>query len=335
MSSAAVFAGLDCGTGNLKLAVPSGEGVKTFAMRNVYLDVTASDPASKEMLKRLKETVTEINGRTYLSGEGAWNLARTFGKELRRPMRSGVINASVENQDAVPMIGAMIERLMSEVGKPSNGSICAYSCPADPVDVDLDATLHRTLIESRLRQIGWTPKLVHEGHAVVLSELEASDFTGIGISFGAGMMNLCVAFKGMSVISFSSCHSGDYVDDRAAKRLGLATPRVTALKEDASFDLRRQQDSLEHITIAAYYSEMIRYALDHAKRRLESGRDMPRFSDPINVAVAGGTARVAGFVDVFKKVVQEVSFPVAIAEVFLAKDPLFAVSRGCLVHAAL
>jgi actin-like ATPase involved in cell morphogenesis len=191
------FVGLDPGTGNIKMALPDGGGVKTFSIRNVFYEVP-KDESSREMLKRLKAPVFEIDGRTYLAGNEAFQLATIFGKEVRRPMQSGVINAASENQSAVPMIGAMIERLLKEAGVPEGG-VCGYSCPADPVDTEIDSILHKTLIESVLRRLGWTPKLILEGHAVVFSELEAEDFTGIGFSMGAGMMNVAVCFKGMPV----------------------------------------------------------------------------------------------------------------------------------------
>jgi hypothetical protein len=332
MAHAAV--GLDVGTGQIKMAYSAGkDSVKTASMRNVFYEIPQDD-TSKEMLKRLKAPIFEINNRIFLAGNDAFDLAKIFGKELRRPMQAGVINASSENQDAVPMIGTMVERLMKEAGEPGADGVCGYSCPADPVDVELDSILHRTLIESKLKQLGWKPKMTWEGHGVILSELEQEDFTGIGFSLGAGMQNVCCSFKGMPVIYFSSCRSGDWIDQKAASRLKIATPRATSIKEDPNFDLRDPK-TLEEITIAAYYKDVIRYALEHVKRRLMDGKDLPRFNDPVVVVVSGGTAKVKGVIEIFQEVFGQLQFPVKVKEFRLAKDPIFAAARGALVNAML
>ena len=45
-------------------------------------------------------------------------------------------------------------------------------------------------------------------------------YTGIGISFGAGMVNLCFSMFGNPVFTFSIVNSGDWIDRQAAKATG-------------------------------------------------------------------------------------------------------------------
>ena len=60
---------------------------------------------------------------------------------------------------------------------------------------------------------------------------------------------------------------------------------------------------------------------------------LPKFKNPLPVVIAGGTSRPKGFVDLFKKKLDENGFPLPVKEVRHANDPLHAVARGCLIAA--
>ena len=159
---------LDPGTANLVVAWKNDGGdVETARMRNVFMGVP-KDEFSRKMLATMNVPEFELNGQLYLAGNDAFELAQTFGKELRRPMQSGVISPG--ESDAIPMISKMIERLVKESGA-TPGTLCTYSAPADPVDAQFDAGFHKSVIEGILKKIGLIPKKVTEAHAVILSEL--------------------------------------------------------------------------------------------------------------------------------------------------------------------
>src|SRR5204863_131422 len=96
-----------------------------------------------------------------------------------------------------------------------------------------------------------------EGHAVTFAELGDEDFTGIGISCGGGMFNVCVAYKSMPALSFSSSRSGDWVDMNVAQVLGIKPEKAAMLKEqgvDLVAPKNREEDA-----IAIYYRNLIQY----------------------------------------------------------------------------
>lgn len=324
---------LDPGTGSLKTAWLTGDGasVQTAKIRNVFFEVP-NDEYSRRMMANLKVAEFEIDGKLYVAGEDAYGLAKTFGKELRRPMSRGVISPG--ESDAIPMIGKMIDRLLRTAGEhPGDQTPVVYSCPADPVDVEFDAVFHRSVIEGVLAGLGYSAKPIIEGHAVVLAELAADDFTGIGISCGGGMFNICAAYKSVPVVLFSTTRAGDYVDSKAATVCGDVRPRMTAVKE-SGMDLA-QPTRKEEFAIEAYYRDVIRYTLETVRRRFETGKDMPRFDKPITTVLAGGTSMIKGFGDLFKSELARVKMPFSMGDVRVAPDPQFAVSRGCLVAASL
>lgn len=326
-----MVASLDPGTANLVVCVPTESGSKVLRMRNNFLEL-GKDKFAISMLKQLKIPYYEKDKNLYLIGDDAFEMATTFGKDLRRPMASGVISSG--EMEAVPMITRMIEKLLNDSGV-EKGAKVAYSCPANPIDTQIDNVFHKNIIEGALRHLGMEPIETTEAHAVALDALSNDDFTGIAMSFGGGMVNTCVAFRSLPVLSFSSCRSGDWIDYKSAKACGEATSRMTALKEGKTMNLDPDTTDRRIAALYAYYKEVITYTLANMKDRLENGENLPAFKNPVPIMIAGGTAMVPGFIELFKKVFETQDFPIEISEIRLVPDPLYSVARGCLVMASM
>jgi hypothetical protein len=252
-----------------------------------------------------------------------------FGKEVRRPMQDGFL--SPNEQDAIPMLRFIIERLLGEPGADNEP---VYFCvPAPSIDKDNDTVYHEGIVSGLLKKVGYTPHSMNEGHAIIYSELADQDFTGIGVSCGGGMFNVCVAYKTIPAVKFSVARGGDWIDSHVAKVMGIAKTRATAIKE-GDVDLM-QPKSREEEAVVLYYRNLIGYVLQNLKQRFQLARDVPQFEDPVEVVVAGGTSLVGGFVEVFAEELEKVEFPLQIAGVRRAEDALTSVVRGCLIAAAL
>jgi hypothetical protein len=322
---------LDPGTANLVSAWEDASSVKVSRLRNVFFEIP-NDDFSRRMLSTLKVPEFEVGGKLYLAGNEAFELAKTFKKELRRPMQSGVISSS--EADAIPMLTKMVERLMKEA-EAQAGDKCAYSMPADPVDKPFDATFHKSVIESILRKNGIEAIPVMEGHAVVLAELSDSDYTGIGLSWGGGMVNCCCAYKTVPAIAFSSARAGDWIDEKAAQVCGEVKTRMTSIKEKPDFDLGNPAPSKEEAALISYYEAAIQYSLENINRRFQEGKDLPDFSDPVDIVCAGGSSSPKGFITVFKRVYDRMKFPLQVKDIRVADEPLYSVVRGCLVRGSI
>ena len=320
----------DVGTANLIVAHKEGNETKTSLMRDCFFEIPPTD-FNKRMLEKLKVAEFELNGKLYVAGNEAFDLAQTFGKSLRRPMSSGVISPG--EAEAIPMITRMIERLLRDAGAVP-GDVCSYNVPGEPVGADFDTVFHRTIIEGILKKNLLVPKSIQEGHSVVLSELGADDFTGIGLSAGGGMLNCCVSYMGVPVISFSSVNAGDWVDLCASKVCGETAPRMTAIKESPDFDLNAPK-TREHSALASYYEAMITNAVTNMATKFNQDKSMPRFKSPVVLAAAGGTSMAKGFIDMFKRIYDKVGFPIPVKEIRLAEDPLYAIVRGTLIYGEL
>ena len=296
--------------------------------RNAFLDI-GSDVYSKNMLTKLKVPYVVHNNNIVVLGESAFELANVFGKETRRPMSDGMISPC--EVDAMPMIKLIINKVLGEPRE--QGENCYFSVPAESLDVDNNIVYHQGLFEGVLNKLGYTGKAINEAHAVVFSELAEQDFTGIGISFGGGMANACVAYKTIPCLQFSVARGGDWIDSNVANVLGIKKSRATHLKE-RGVDIRDPKNREEE-AISIYYRNLISYTLENIKSRFEIGENMPMFNEPIDIACAGGTALVGGFIEVFRDEFAKIDFPIPIGRIFRAEDALQSVAKGCLVAAVI
>src|SRR4029078_9970998 len=93
----------------------------------------------------------------------------------------------LSSAEPVPLfiLSLLLRQLVGVPGKP--GEICVYSVPADPIEGDQNFIYHLGALESALKTLGYTPRPMMESHLLVSSELKDQDYTGIGVTCGAGM----------------------------------------------------------------------------------------------------------------------------------------------------
>ncbi len=321
--------GLDIGTANLASAVQAEDGTITVTVeRNAFLDIN-SDVYSKNMLTKLKVPYVVHNGKLVVIGEAAFELANVFGKETRRPMADGLISPA--ESDALPMMKLIISKILGEPRAPNEP--CYFCIPAPSIDVDNNVVYHQGLFESMVNKMGYRAKAINEAHAVVFSELAEQEFTGIGLSFGGGMVNACVAYKSIPCLQFSVARGGDWIDKNVATVLGIKKSKATFIKE-RGVDIRDPKNREEE-AVAIYYRNLISYVLQNIKQRFERGQNMPSFGSPVDIACVGGTSMVGGFIEVFRDEFAKIDFPIPVGRIFRGEEALTSVAKGCLVAAAI
>ncbi len=321
--------GLDVGTVNLVSAETNENGeVEIRQQRNVFIDVELT-PYTKAMLNKLEIPYFMQNKRMYVIGEHAFKLANVLNRRTRRPMKDGLI--SPKEQDALPVMKLLIGSIL---GEPRiQDEVCYYSVPGDPVDSDLSVAYHRDLFDAVLKALGYKPSHILEGHAVTFAELADEDFTGIGVSCGGGMFNVCVVYKSLPALTFSTSRSGDWIDMNVAKALNIKPEKAAQLKEegvDLMTPKNREQDA-----IAIYYRNLLQSNLNHIAERFRSAENMPTFAAPVSLVFSGGTALAGGFIELAKDVFAKLDFPIPVKEIRLAGDALNATAKGALVAAQL
>ena len=307
--------GLDIGTSRIVVADRNGGGFEYRAQLNAF--VCLPESRTVEAILRKEGVPYKVNRPDIVvMGDRAEKFAQVFSGDTRRPMRQGLLNPA--ERRSLEVIEDAILRLCG--GARNNEKIC-FSVPSPLPGGEGDLAYHETSLAEMLGRLGFQSKSINEGLAVVFAELESSNFTGIGISFGGGLSNVCLAYLGMPVISFSTSKAGDYVDCSAAAVTG-ETPAAVRLVKEKSFSLNGHWSNNIEQALTVYYDDMIQTVVQRLTQQLSEARSVPKLDKPAPVVVSGGSALVAGFLPRVEKALRQASLPIAISEVRLAADPL-------------
>jgi hypothetical protein len=322
--------GLDVGTSRI-VAARGGGGDKNChyeAQLNAFITLPYSKLA-QNLLTREDVFHEVFDNEIVVAGNDAQKFAEVFHVETRRPMLQGVLNA--HEPHGIHVIRRLITRL---IGKAAfEGRRLFYSVPAASAGEDQGIAYHNATIKQMLTELGYEPHPIEEGLAVVFGEMCASNYTGIGISCGSGMCNVCLAVLSVPVVSFSVPKAGDYIDSHAASVTGELATRLRAEKE-RGFRLNGLSTDRVKNALTIYYQEVIETLAYTMRARLSSAEKLPKLDRPVPVVLSGGTAMPKGFLDQFIAALRTQDFPVRILEVRMSDDPLNSTARGALMAAS-
>src|SRR4029077_18007120 len=134
----------------------------------------------------------------------------------------------------------------------------------------------------------------------VYAEMEDSNYSGIGISCGGGLCNVCIAYLAVPVISFSVPKAGDFIDHSAASVTGERANRIRIMKEQSFYLNGAFSDKVQQV-LGVYYDDMIQALVNALNEAFKTTRSTPNFSRPVPLVLSGGTAMPKGFRERFEK----------------------------------
>jgi hypothetical protein len=280
-----------------------------------------------------KVPIIERENKGYVFGQSAMDMAYTMPSvELKRPMSDGCLNP--KEKDAFKILQIMCHGLIGKIE--GDKEVLYYCVPANAINRDTNADFHRNVLADIFKSYkidGKTliPHHINEALALIYAEFGGKQFTGIGISFGAGMVNFCYSIYAAEVSSFSIVNAGDWIDQQAAKATGESAIFINKAKQ--KIDLNATPANFIERAIQAQYRLMIENTVTNIKKALQSSDKSIRSDNPIDIVVAGGTASPPGFVELVKEIITEAKLPIPIGEIHRPDDHLYAVARGCLVAA--
>jgi len=329
--------GLDIGTYNIISSQRDEKGDISFKREvNAFLDLPMAQEYMLTLLKNSGAPVLERDDTAYILGKAAIELAYTMNRDVNRPMQKGIL--SVSEKQAFNILSVIIKSMIGKVTK--DGEIVYYSVPADAINTDTGSSYHQKVMQSILNSYKIEDKTIrakpiNEALAIVISELAEKNRTGIGISFGAGMVNLCYAMYSMPVVQFSRTDSGDWVDQEASKSTGETPTFINKKKEEVDLS-SEPKDSIDR-AIKYHYEILIENSLKDIAKGIRDAGSKANPGKPIDIILAGGTASPKGFTAFFKEILARMvsadAFPLEVGEVKLAEDHLYTVSKGCLLAA--
>jgi hypothetical protein len=327
--------GFDCGTYNLVCCRRDTDGKIVYKKEvNAFIEIPLENDFVFKMMKNAGVPLVERKEAkvAYALGEASVNMAYAMGIDLKRPMEQGCLNP--RERQAQQILSIMIHSLLDEV---SPGETLYYSSPANAVNQETDAEYHSKVLEAMFKGFasakGNTVKAfpVNEGLALVYAELQDKNFTGMGVSFGAGMVNICFSMFGNPIFKFSLVNSGDWIDKMAAKATGETAAFIN--KEKTKIDFSKDTGSMVERAIKMQYEIMLQKTVMGIKQGLEQTSSKFRSDTPIDIVVAGGTSLPPGFTELFANTLQKAALPLKIGSIIRPTLPLYSVARGCLVAA--
>jgi len=319
--------GLDVGTSKVVAAHKKGKEVEALADLNAFIPVPYA---------RLTETMLGQNNIQYyregdeliIYGTNTERFANMFNAELRRPMSRGILNP--REKYAMPVLEAILHGLVPKAR--AAGEVLAFSVPAAVEGLEADLTYHEATLRSHLESLGYRAVAINEGLAVVFSELEDENFTGIGISCGGGLCNGTLAYLSIPHIMFSIPKGGDFIDTSVGAVVNEHAQRVKVLKEEALDLSRSPKDKLEK-ALHIYYEDLVISLTEALRRAISKADKLPRTDRPIPIALSGGSSKPRGFKELFEKTLRARPLPFELGSVRVAPDPLTSTARGALIAA--
>jgi actin-like ATPase involved in cell morphogenesis len=331
--------GFDCGTYHLVSCKRESGNFIYKKEVNAFLEMPLDNRFVFNMMKNAGVPLIEQPDANiaYALGEAAVNMAYTMNQiELKRPMKDGCLNP--KERHAQQIMNVMCHSLIGEISEPDEKLY--YSVPANAINQETDADYHSKVLHAMFKayesskgyKVDAYP--INEALALVYAELSKKAWTGIGISFGAGMVNLCYAIYGAPVFQFSLVNSGDWIDKMASRAIGEETTTYVN-KEKMHTDLTMENpDTLVQRAIKSQYEIMIQHTVQGIKKGIEEAGNKARSEQPVDIVIAGGTSMPKGFDILFTKILEQAKLStLKVGSVIRPDDPLYSVARGCLIAA--
>ena len=327
--------GLDVGTSFIILAANEESGIKYTDFRDAFYIIRPTTPVATKMIEKGlsgKVFVKDDNSFIVL-GKDAIEKAIERNDNAKRPMSKGVV--SPKEKDAKRVLAFILKEVVGRASEVNEKLVfCIPAQPIDQEDDDFDIGYHEDVVKSILAECGYDAKSINEAEALCYAELADEDYTGIAISCGAGMTNVCVMLNGEPTLVFSTTKSGDWVDRMSAIATGEKDSVVQAEKEGGGFIIGEHNDNNPVLSaVSSYYERLIDYTTKQLTATLTNHKSLPKFKNPLAIVIAGGTSQAKGYIENFTQKLLDNNFPLKIKTVTHSSDPLHAVAKGCLIAA--
>jgi hypothetical protein len=327
--------GVDIGTSNIVVSRQTKEG--TFINRfhrNMLYPLDISEEAT-DLLEKSTYLYVKVNNKYYVVGEDALTLVSAIGKgDVVRPMRDGILNPSLK--EGHELLFYIIKAVISD--PLIQNEPLRFSVPANPIDINMDNIFHKMILMNFFKKLGYDPKPINEAMAVVYdcnpvikSDKEEIPLSGIACSCGAGLWNIALAYKGLSLSEFSCTKSGDYLDEEVSKMTGIDKAKVIKIKEK-KLDLNNiNMDDRVQAALSIYHDEMIERMLLSISKQFQNQKS--EIDGEIELVLAGGTSMVPGFCKRIEDSISSVEFPFKLYRVRHSKTPFYSVVQGSCLRA--
>lgn len=318
--------GLDVGTSRIVVARQTDNEIRYDTQLNAFVTIPYSKMTENVLQKEGVPHAVDGN-EILVHGNESERFADLLNKDIRRTMTRGVLNP--DEPENIRLIRAITQSL---VGRAEKGQKVYFTVPAASIGSEENLTYHEATLRQLMTDLGYEAKSVNEGLAVVYAELESSNYTGIGISCGGGLCNVCFSYLSVPILTFSIPKAGDFIDASSASVTGERPNRIRILKEQSFYINGHFENKIQQV-LNVYYDDMIQTLVTELRNAFRGARNLPKLTRPIPLVLSGGSAMPKGFRDRFQTVLRASDFPIRLSEIRTAADPLTTTAKGALVAA--
>jgi len=252
-------AGLDVGTSYIVLSKENKNSIVYKDFRDAFYVIKPTTPVATKMIEKGlagKVFIKDADGSFILLGKDAIEKAIERNDTAKRPMYKGVVSA--KEKDAKKILAFILKEVAGKAKEENEKLVfCVPAQPVDQEDEDFDVGYHEDVVKTILAECGYSAKAINEAEALCYAELEVEDYTGIAVSCGAGMTNVCVMLNGEPTVVFSTTKSGDWIDRMSSVATGEPDSVVQAEKEAGGFTIGEPNDNPVLGAVSAYYERLI------------------------------------------------------------------------------
>jgi len=253
--------GLDVGTSHIVVSHDKPNLILAIRQLNAFFSVPKSKFSENFLSKRQVEYY-ELDNSFFVYGYSAEGFANMFSASTRRPMRRGILSSS--EKESLTVMNAIMKSLVRKPQK--EGETLCFVVPGQSLDGSESVIYHESALKRALCSVGYSATSINEGMAVVMAELVGDEYTGIGISMGGGMCNVCLSYLSFPVITFSVPMAGDFIDTMVGQVVGEPATKIKGIKEQA-LDLSEEPKDRIIEALHIYYDEVARPCQTAAGRR--------------------------------------------------------------------
>lgn len=331
---------LDIGTYRMRSLRTRGNQLVGKSSRAIYA-VLSDTKSARDLLDKTGTPYAICEESLIVIGDAAADISTLFGVPCISLFQAGKLPH--DDPPARQVIRALLESLLPAPVSP--GETCCMTLPCAPAVARPHADQDFQLLTQLVQLAGYRPLVFGSAMGVVLAELVSESFTGIGLTFGAGSCEVCLAHRGVEIAHYMLPLGGNWIDTELAKssknylwdaagEKHLDTESAARWKTSNHLSLIRSTSEQEKF-LAELYGELVAHVVTESARELGPTSKACDLPQPLNVVVSGGAARIPGFLKLLRQHWDAAPISFKIGEIRLAVDSDFTVARGCLIKAEL
>ncbi len=305
----------------------------------VYISIPADD-AHRRWLERAQVSYASCEGSLVVIGRPALELAPI----LHLPCLPVLPQGRLPNDDPVgrQLAAAIIDALLPATAA---GERCCLTLPGVADETDAAASREWAFFSRVIRLRGHQSVLISASLATVLAELGHVGFTGIGFTLGGSACSATIAHLGRPLAQAALPRGGDWINEQFARRRqkvvwdtrGMQYVDIAAVQRwiAASRPSLSAPGDEDEVLLSDLYRQLLRETIDLLAARCAQTPHVRTLRHPLGAACAGQELRLSGFPQLLLEVLRGSALPLEFGDVRVADDAIYAVARGCLIHAEL